>query len=289
MGFNLQPREYFTIVRHLPDPGDSSTSYVRAIVRNSLTGATLDTLNLSESGANTHRFTYNYQVPADVSGLGFYIDITTYVYTDSGYTSKSTVYGEDNNTYLVFDRFKKLGGGGSDVDYKRIAKMLAEAIKKIEMPDMSGMELSPVIAQLQDIKKACDTMCAMEIPTMPDMKSEMAPVLTAIQEAEKEIISAIDTKEVTEATDLSPLHDAISKLGDAMGTHTSDQAGKLDSMVAPFQELHDKFKSTFHDEYPQLNEALDALVKKMREAFLYTNSMPSTKKSPEDRVKTLIG
>ena len=285
MSFNLQPREYFTIVRHLPDPADTNTSYVKAIIKNSRTGVTLDTLTLVESGANTHRFTKDYQVPADVSGLGFYIDITTEVYTDSGMTTKSAVYGEDNNTYLVFDRTKRIGGGGGlDVDYKRINKIVTEAMKAIEKAEAPEVNLAPVMDELRAIKETC---MGIEMPEQE--KVELSPVLMAIKDTQTAILKSIDSKEVTESTDLSPVLDAISRVEGTINDATSTQGAKLDKTLSMFENLLAKFTKTFNEDYPQLSEALDALIKKMREAFLYVNSTPTNKVNPEDRVKKLTG
>ena len=74
----LRPTETFTIVRVLGDTVDTATYFVQAIIRNSNTGKIIDTINLTDKG--NRRFTGNWEVAADVSGEGFYIDITTTVY-----------------------------------------------------------------------------------------------------------------------------------------------------------------------------------------------------------------
>src|SRR3990167_2297855 len=99
----LNPREYFPIVRQLNDPLDVGTYYVQAIIRNARTGATLDTLSLTDEGGQ--RFSYTtWQTPADTSGLGLFITITLTVYTDSGYTEKAGNYGIEQQTYLIQER-----------------------------------------------------------------------------------------------------------------------------------------------------------------------------------------
>src|SRR5574337_612585 len=98
----LEPREYFTIARGLEDYTDSTTYYVRAVIRNARTDALIDTVNLTDNG--NRRFTKAWQVPADPSGLGFYIIVTTTVYTDSGYTTKAENYLERFEEHLVQNR-----------------------------------------------------------------------------------------------------------------------------------------------------------------------------------------
>lgn len=121
----LQPQEIFTVVRQLHDWSDTDTNYVQAVIRNARTDELLATLNLTDKGSR--RFSKTWQVKADPSGLGFYITITTTVFTDSGYTTKNSNYGEEMNTYLVDERKRNLGGsGGNDVDYKKIRDIFKE-------------------------------------------------------------------------------------------------------------------------------------------------------------------
>lgn len=121
----LQPQEYFTVVRQLHDWNDTDTNYVQAVIRNARTDELLATLELNDKGSR--RFSKEWQVKADTSGLGYYITITTSVFTDSDYTTKNANYGDEMNTYLVDER-KRIqgGGGGSDIDYKKIAQIVKE-------------------------------------------------------------------------------------------------------------------------------------------------------------------
>ncbi len=47
----LNPHEQFTIVRQIEDHTDSSTYYVRAVVRNAKPDALLATVNLTDQGS----------------------------------------------------------------------------------------------------------------------------------------------------------------------------------------------------------------------------------------------
>ena len=120
----LQPQEIFTVVRQLHDWSDTDTNYVQAVIRNARTDEVLATLNLTDKG--NRRFSKTWQVKADPSGLGFYITITTTVFTDAEYTTKNSNYGEEMNTYLVDERKRNFGGGGNDVDYKKIRNIFKE-------------------------------------------------------------------------------------------------------------------------------------------------------------------
>lgn len=175
----LRPREYFTIARGLEDHTDSGTYYVQAVIRNAKTDALIDTVNLTDHGSR--RFSTPWQVPADTSGEGFYILITTTIYDDSGYTSKSGSYGEKFDTYLVQDRPNPnlgMGGGGVDIDYKKVRAMLKEEIAGIppapDIPDFPSVDLRPVFDRLEGISEAIG---AIPQPATINMK----PVMDALE------------------------------------------------------------------------------------------------------------
>jgi len=198
----LQPREQFTIVRQLGDHNDSTTYYVQATVRNSIDDTVLKVINLTNTGNN--RFKSAYEVPADVSGLGFYIDINTSVYDDSGYTTKAASYSDENETYLVFDRIVRPGGsgGGSDVDYKKIQKMLDAFVKKF--PEIPKVDMQPIMDAIAGVGEKVDEIDIPEAETV-----ELKPVLDAISGAKETILQAIDEKEVTDTPDMQPVLDAV--------------------------------------------------------------------------------
>lgn len=204
---SLKPREQFKIVRQLADHTDATTYYVRAVIRNSVSGAIIETLNLTDE--TNGRFTKLWEVPSDVSGEGFYIDITLSVYSDSGYTTKASSYGDSNEQYLVYDRRPpSVGGGGVDVDYKKIEKILALALKPLA--DRKELDLAPVLLQIKGVLGKVE---AIKIPN-PE-KLDQTPVLLRLTSVEKTIVKAIDNKPVTPVTELSGLEknitDAITK------------------------------------------------------------------------------
>lgn len=199
--FSLNPREAFTIFRGISKTNDSNTYYVQAVIKDARTNTTIDTVNLTDLG--NRQFSKEWTVPADPSGQGFWIVIITTVYTDSGYTTKSTVYGEQFDNYLVFDRKNPwLGGGGGngggDVDYKKIGKMIDEAISKIKIPSpqpQKDIDLSELIAYLSLIKSSVENI---KIPEQKE--TDLSPILSEI----KNSISSIKFPEQKEP-DFTPI------------------------------------------------------------------------------------
>lgn len=188
----LNPGHRFAIVRQLNNPYITDTFYVRAVIRNAYTDAILDTINLTDKTGQ--RFKGDWQVPQDPSGQGFYISIVTSVYTDSGYTTKSDVYGDEENTYLVQDRVQRFGGTGG-VDAFTIRKIVQEEVGKLTVPQSDERQ-----ERWEDILAAIR---AIDIPT-PE-KTDLSPVLKGLKSLEKNIATAIEQKPVTPATDLSPV------------------------------------------------------------------------------------
>lgn len=239
MSFNLQPKENFVIVRQLSDHTDETTYYVRATVRDSVTDTVIKVVYLVDQ--DNGRFKKDYEVPSDVSGLGRYIDITTEVFTDSGYTTKASTYGDENNTYLIFDRIARIGGGGgggSDIDYKKIAKIFMDAISGIKIPEQ------PDLSALASILKSLDTLQTavkgIEIPK--NEKVEFAPVIAQIKALENTMTKVVSElgKKVSgikiEDTDLSPVIKKMERI-DISGVRTSvdevsEKMGELSSALS---------------------------------------------------------
>lgn len=178
----LNPGEVFPIVYQLNDPSDTGTYYVRAVIRNARTGATIETVNLTDDTGQ--RFSYPWTVIQDSSGLGLFITITVTVYTDSGYTAKAVNYGIVDTTHLIHERVNRSfgGGGGVSVDYKRIAKMIKDEVAKIKIKD-----------------------------------SDFTPILTSLTKSEKNIISLVQSLEQDEAlahlkSEMSHAKEVLSKI-----------------------------------------------------------------------------
>ncbi len=221
----LKPREYFPISRQLHDPFDSSTYYVQAVIRNENSNETIDTVNLTSEG--NQLFVKRYQLPPDVSGEGFWISIRTRVYTDSGYTTLSENHEQILNTYLVIDRMRFTGGGGSgggtEVDYKKIEKILtkhAEDLKKAfpkfdtaplldAIQGIKPTDLKPVLAAIHDLPKPVD---------LTPLATELVKSIGASEERIVAEVKAIDIPEPAEKPEDVDLKPVLSLVQEAVDT-----------------------------------------------------------------------
>lgn len=265
----IQPREYFPISRMLPDPNDSATYYLRAVVRNATSGVTLSTVNLLTQG--NHIYANSYQAPADSSGRGLFITITTTVYTDSGYTTKSAIHAEESDTFVVYDRFNFAQiisnivnslQTGNDVDYKKIKKIFREVLDAQEKPEPKPVDLTPVISTLSRIEEAHLSLktsvgklgVAVGDIKIPEYeKTSLEPVFAGMKALKAEIMSAIEAAKAG-PVDFSPI---LSRLEKYMTENTvsnlarelkasgiSESAEKTKEIIGFFEKLRDSVKET---------------------------------------------
>jgi len=291
----LNPGEYFTIVRQLPDPNDSATYYVRAEIRNARTDELIETVALADRGSR--RFSQPWKVPFDTTGLGFYISVLTAVYTDPSYTTPSDVYSQEIQTYLVDNRFRNLGGGGGgdSVDYKKLAKVLHDELSKIEQPEL---DLSPVMTALEQLSAAhsgiipivkrsdqklttlsaahrdlhakADALLEKEPPAFPEIPTtDLSPVLSAINDLPSKLPKH-------EPTDLTPLTSSLEALRTSLDAGTLQ---KLAEAAAQLQQvlISDDFK-TATEKIPSIAESVGNLENNLKD-FLYVTQ----KQRPEPK------
>jgi hypothetical protein len=195
----IRPGEYLPISRQIADSSDSTTYYVRSYLykRKGSIETLLDTIDLEDKGSQ--RFSYNYQVPQDADD--YFLSIITKVFTDSGYTTLSDMYGATEETHLIAERWGlQFGGGGSaNINYNRVRKIITEEIKKIEKPQPGkDVDLSVLTDGLGQVKQAISDI------KIPEPKStDLSYVIKKIDNV-SEKIKAIKIPE-PEKLDLSPI------------------------------------------------------------------------------------
>lgn len=107
----LRPGSQYRVVWQISASDDVATVYYpQAVIRASVGNAILATLNLTADGNG--RYSALYSVPGDSSGLGFEVDMTINIYTDSGHTLFSPNYSIENRIYRIKEELQNYGGGG---------------------------------------------------------------------------------------------------------------------------------------------------------------------------------
>lgn len=253
----IQPRQYYPISRVLPDPADTATYYVRAFIRNAKTNALIATISLTDQG--NHIFSSNYQMPADVSGQGLFIIVTTKVYSDAAYTVQDTSYGDDQDTLLIYDRMKEAqliasqvnalvsgGSSGEDINYTKIEKILRKVVKeemaKQETGEDTPVDLSPVMETLNEIKTIVSED---DLDDSEDTPVDFSPILDAIQRV-YDAVQGISSEEEKEEgqIDLSPVVNAISDIKKILVQDTDDDKfhsleDQINAFAKKIIEFHD--------------------------------------------------
>ena len=207
----LNPAETFPIVRIISNHLDTNTYYVRAVVKDATNEAVLATIDLADKGGLYYRT--NWKVVWDnTMSRGRFLTITTSIYTDSGYTTKSNSYGDEIATYLVQERWDPLKHGGgfgssSGITSSDVRKIIKEELGNIKKPkDLDTKNL------ITDITKSV-------IGSLPDVKDYPVVDLTGMETGIRKAIQDIDSvsKDVKarpkfEKTNISELVSEVTKL-----------------------------------------------------------------------------
>lgn len=231
----LNPQKSFTVVRQIANHIDTGTYYVRAVIRYAYTDVLITNLDLDLKG--DQRYSKNWQVVADPSGQGTYISIVTSVYTDAGHTTKSENYGDEENTYRVFDDMSPAMKGGGGLDMRTTRRIMEESLEKMKFPEQEKISIpkqkeyddkfNELTRGLSDIKTL--------VASLPAENVNLSPLMTRLNELSQEV----KTKPVTKETDLNPVLDSIREAQDERDVNRSEMTGLIDILK---QELTDTMK-----------------------------------------------
>lgn len=232
----ISPSENFDIFFFLRNPNDTSTYYCRAVIRDLKTGQELVTTDLDQSAAEPHLFIKTLQAPPDPVGMGRNIVAIATLYTDSGYTTKSGDYEEQEQYFLI--KPAQISGGGGGIDYRTMRDMIQEVvsaeIKTIPkpaaprpLPDMPFDALFGAIGALQreinripkeqldlshigaQLKRIHDTIAALPAPKETDIR----PVLTAIEAIVQDIGDMRTERDFADSELKDSLHSTLAATG----------------------------------------------------------------------------
>jgi len=227
----FQPHQVITIQRILDDPLDTGTYYVRAYVYKSSTNELLKTIDLIDNGGRRFSATYNAPDP-DNNTYGMQIDITTRVFSDSGYTDNNNQYVDESQNHLIKkDNVNLGGGGGGYVDYsgiyKNLRKIIKEEISKIEKPQdlmskfdaihtgqmVLGRQIGSIKipkTDLSDLKDKQDKIIK-SISNIPE--TDLSPILDKMDNSFTELEKELDLKIKNDGKDnKDELNDILNKM-----------------------------------------------------------------------------
>jgi hypothetical protein len=157
----IRPGIQFRIPWQISASDDVGTTYYpQAVIRASVGNSIIETLNLSHDGNG--RYSALWLPPGDSSGLGYQIDMTINVYTDSGHITLSPNYSIENRVYVIKEENRNFGAtnwfdweGLKSVVTKIVEKVFDEKIKKLPPPTVTekeNAELPEILNKLKQIK-----------------------------------------------------------------------------------------------------------------------------------------
>lgn len=256
----IAPQKQFLIERHLNNPSDTATYYCRATIINSVTGATIDSFNLTDNGGKY--FSKLWITPADVSGSGLQITISTTVYDDSGYSTESVVYGTSKQTYIVKDLagarlFGGYAGPGDrtpSVDYEKIKRIVLEIIKGI--PPADKYDDSKIHERLNELEN-----CMFVLNDKPGPEDKSGEII-------KSIPPIIDS--------------ANKKIADKMLVIEAMSNEKINNLAEEIKYLAEELSSVddVKKQIFEFTKSVDQKIEKMKEEILDSLSKPITIQTP---------
>lgn len=278
----LHPNNQFTVVRQIANHLDTDTNYVRAVIRNAYTDAIITTLDLIDRTGQ--RFSKNWRIPADPSGQGFYISIVTSVYTDSGYTTKNANYGDEENTYIIQDRVVSRGGSGGGIDSRTLRRVVGEILDE-KLTATKEKENSNKVAEKKATKKIEKSEELALIPEVLAEINKLKEIIAKQTEPEKlnykpfyeglqSVIRAVNEKEVTEATDISPI---LKKIQQVIESHSVLNEDIREVLSGLYAEIGEKFP-------PIIAEQLKSTTFKIAPSTAVVDA-PVEKKEPKEEEK----
>lgn len=237
----IKPGENFPVARVLQDHTDTNTYYVRATVRNAADDTLLATINLTDRGSR--RFSNVWAVPS--FSIDTYVIVTISVYTDSGYTTKSPLYAETSETYLVAPRWEfgmSNYGGGGRVDYRLVRQIVGEEIAKIKPEERKAPEQgqkfddSVILDAVAGIRKRVD-----DIKIPEQKEADFSSLERAFRTATERIVNAVESIKIPEQEkiDLKPVIKSVE------GIHADmmNVLRRLDGTVNAVQALLNLFSA----------------------------------------------
>jgi len=293
----IAPVKQFLVDYKINNPSDTNTYFVRSVIKNSISGEVLATLNLTDNG--NQYFSYLWTTPNDASGNGLQISVFTTVYTDSGYTTESTIYGTTLDGYIIRQlagQYLFGGGYNSGASKEEIKKILAEAINDIKSSQPS-INLSEVIEAVGGVEKSIGQ----------KFKEKMAFILRIGEKADRlenidsSIVSHI--KEINEAiskmaAEHSGFRQALKKtlaefplmLSDAMRRVVSTYGDKnAKALTEATQQLVRTLATAGESLSKKITEEVEKVLSQPIDIQLQTASIQRKQKQPEEPVQVSRG
>lgn len=266
----LAPQEFFTIVRQIEDPLDSNTYFPQSEVRNARTDALVEIVDLESKG--DQRYSERFQVPADVSGLGFYISIVTKVYEDSDHTQESANYGRREQTFLVKDRDQRLGGGSNGLSADAVEKILRKVLPEF-VKNPEKINLKPLIKAIGEVPLlTADRITIPEVKFPAQKPVDFSGVIKAVNSSRDDVLVGIADIDIP---DPKKALESISGL--IKGIETSLNKADIEGAIKLLPQLNEELQKI-----PEHIEKVNETEKKLQDTILVSRSLVGTDEKKQE-------
>ena len=238
----VSPGENFDVFYFIRNHTDSTTYYIQTKIYDVRTGEELAIVPLSQSATNSRLFIATTQAPPDPVGYGRNIVAIATVYTDSGYTTKSENYEEQEAYYLV-KALLPMFGGGAGVDYRVVRDIIQEELDKavaalkpkdIEFPD------GPDMSFVERLFGAIDAL-QQEVDRIPKEAANLEPLKGQLSA----LSGQLSSRPQFERTDLTSLAElAQNALTELKAVGSDGKVGNA-QLIQAFESALQKFKIEF--------------------------------------------
>lgn len=243
---------------------DETTYYPYAIIRDTRSAIILNEFALSQIASG--RFSKNWNVAQDPTGLGREIEVEITIYEDAARTQVSGVYGRWTDTYTIFNLPGMTANmGGGQIDYKYIEQLMRKVIKEIppqDKVDLSGIEskldgvgelLSGLMTDILQVGDKVDRAAQIE-KTLTEMCKE---VITALEKAPKDLDESVrKARETIGGAIKDSAARAIAVLDEREGQISAKTDEELTHIVEQFKTVIMSVAGSISDEIKQASEAL---------------------------------
>ncbi len=293
----IEPGSQFLISYKVNNPSDPATYYVQSKVYNAISGALLNTVNLTDNGSKF--YSKIWVAPSDGTQNGLQVYILTTVYTDAAFTTESPIYGTSLDNYIVRHlASQNLGGftrGLDNSDIEAIVSRLFEKTPKAEAPaKYDDSELHRRINGIETIMndgffrhgenlKSSEENLKSEI--VRTHESSVSEISQSIQEQLKSINPRLDRlEERSDERHMANIHHHEE-------THSSIKDLASDKSLHEKIEEHEKSSDSRHEEVKEkLSEPVVIKARREKEKKVEPEQEPKPDNTEERRmtVKKLI-
>jgi hypothetical protein len=271
----VEPGQYFNVFFFVRNHTDAGTYYIQAKIYDIATDELLATHNLTQSAINSRLFQKSVLAPGDQAGYGRNIVSIATVYTDSGYSTKSADYEEQEQYFLV--KPLPFVGGGGGISARDAREIFREELKtalgalpkpeKLQVPDAPDMSfVDALFGSLGAITR--------EIGRIPKEGTNLTSLNTKLDN----LAQALKDRPQFERTDLSSLAElmqnaltAVEALSEQLG------AGHTQSL----QALESTLKAAVEDLKTSIPSAVEEIVQSQEITLPVAMKVTRPKKEPQ--------